>query len=31
MSAFAGAPPINLNRFRRDIDAALDQPATPRN
>ncbi|MEW6322190.1 MAG: hypothetical protein AB1635_14015 [Acidobacteriota bacterium] len=28
--AFAGAPPIARERFRRDVDAILDQDTTPR-
>jgi antitoxin (DNA-binding transcriptional repressor) of toxin-antitoxin stability system len=27
---FRGAPPINRNRFRDDIDAVIDQRADPR-
>ena len=27
---FAGAPPIARRRFRRDVDAFLDQTVTPR-
>ncbi len=30
MDAFAGAPPIDLNRFREDIDTFVDQDSTPR-
>jgi antitoxin (DNA-binding transcriptional repressor) of toxin-antitoxin stability system len=29
-AAMAGAPPIDARRFRRDIDAILDQDAEPR-
>jgi len=29
-AAFAGAPPVAARRFRKDIDAAIDQDATPR-
>ena len=28
--AFKGAPPIARRRFRKDVDAALDQNPTPR-
>lgn len=30
LAAFAGAPRVDAGRFRDDIDAALDQDATPR-
>jgi prevent-host-death family protein len=30
LAAFAGAPAIEPQRFRADVDAALDQEATPR-
>lgn len=30
VAAFAGAPAIELERFRADIDATLDQDPTPR-
>jgi antitoxin (DNA-binding transcriptional repressor) of toxin-antitoxin stability system len=30
LTAFSGAPPISLKRFRRDVDAAIDQDPTPR-
>lgn len=30
LAAFAGAPRVDAGRFRKDIDAALDQDATPR-
>jgi antitoxin (DNA-binding transcriptional repressor) of toxin-antitoxin stability system len=30
VAAFAGAPRIDAGRFRKDIDATLDQDATPR-
>lgn len=30
LAAFAGAPRVDTGRFRKDIDAALDQDATPR-
>ena len=30
LAAFAGAPHIDADRFRNDIDAALDQNPTPR-
>ncbi len=30
IAAFAGAPRIDARRFREDIDATLDQDATPR-
>jgi antitoxin (DNA-binding transcriptional repressor) of toxin-antitoxin stability system len=30
VAAFAGAPPIDSARFRREVDAALDQEPTPR-
>jgi len=29
-AAFAGAPRINRERFRKDVDALIDQDATPR-
>jgi antitoxin (DNA-binding transcriptional repressor) of toxin-antitoxin stability system len=29
-TAFAGAPRINTARFRRDLDAVIDQSARPR-
>jgi prevent-host-death family protein len=29
-AAFAGAPPVDLDRFRHDIDGLLDQDPTPR-
>ena len=29
-AAFAGAPQIDRDRFRKDVDAAVDQDATPR-
>jgi antitoxin (DNA-binding transcriptional repressor) of toxin-antitoxin stability system len=29
-AAFAGAPPIDRQRFRADVDALIDQDATPR-
>jgi antitoxin (DNA-binding transcriptional repressor) of toxin-antitoxin stability system len=29
-AAFAGAPRIARTRFRRDVDAVIDQDATPR-
>jgi len=29
-AAFAGAPRIASRRFRRDVDAVIDQDATPR-
>ena len=29
-TAFGGAPPIDAERFRDDVDAALDQDPTPR-
>lgn len=30
VAAFAGAPRVAIKRFRRDVDAALDQDPTPR-
>jgi prevent-host-death family protein len=30
LAAFAGAPAINSDRFRADVDAALDQDIVPR-
>jgi antitoxin (DNA-binding transcriptional repressor) of toxin-antitoxin stability system len=30
LAAFAGAPTIDPERFRAEVDAALDQDATPR-
>jgi len=30
VAAFAGAPPIDTDRFRADIDGLLDHDATPR-
>jgi len=30
LAAFAGAPPIDPDRFRDDVDAILDQDLTPR-
>lgn len=30
LAAFAGAPQVDAGRFRKDVDAALDQNATPR-
>lgn len=30
VAAFAGAPTVELERFRKDIDAVIDQDATPR-
>ena len=30
VAVFAGAPTIELERFRADLDALLDQDATPR-
>lgn len=30
LTAFTGAPAIDPRRFRADVDAALDQDATPR-
>jgi len=30
LAAFAGAPRVDAGRFRKDVDAALDQDATPR-
>ncbi len=29
LAAFAGAPPIDSDRFRDDVDAVLDQDPTP--
>jgi prevent-host-death family protein len=29
-AAFAGAPPVSRRRFRRDVDAFVDQTLTPR-
>jgi prevent-host-death family protein len=29
-AAFAGAPPVARTRFRRDVDAFVDQTVTPR-
>ncbi len=29
-ATFAGAPPVALRRFRKDIDALIDQDPTPR-
>ena len=29
-AAFAGAPRIQPRRFRKDVDAVIDQDATPR-
>jgi antitoxin (DNA-binding transcriptional repressor) of toxin-antitoxin stability system len=29
-AAFAGAPPIEAKRFRKDVDRAIDQDPTPR-
>jgi prevent-host-death family protein len=29
-AAFKGAPPIERRRFRKDVDAAIDQDAKPR-
>ena len=30
LAAFAGAPAVDPDRFRSDVDAPLDQSATPR-
>jgi len=30
IAAFAGAPAVDAERFRADVDAALDQDASPR-
>ena len=30
LAAFAGAPRVALRRFRKDVDAVLDQDPTPR-
>lgn len=30
LAAFAGAPRIELGRFRKDLDAVIDQDPTPR-
>ncbi len=30
VAAFAGAPPVERERFRADVDAVLDQDPTPR-
>jgi antitoxin (DNA-binding transcriptional repressor) of toxin-antitoxin stability system len=30
VAAFGGAPDVDLERFRADVDALLDQDATPR-
>lgn len=30
LAAFAGAPRIDLDRFRKDVDSVLDQDPTPR-
>ena len=30
LALFAGAPAISRTRFRRDLDAVIDQDATPR-
>lgn len=30
LAAFAGAPRVALKRFRKDVDAVLDQDPTPR-
>ncbi len=30
LAAFAGAPRIERRRFRKDVDAVIDQDATPR-
>lgn len=29
-AAFSGAPPVDRRRFRKDVDAVLNQDATPR-
>ena len=30
LAIFRGAPPLNADRFRADVDAVLDQTAVPR-
>jgi prevent-host-death family protein len=30
LATFRGAPPLDTKRFRRDVDAALDQDPSPR-
>jgi antitoxin (DNA-binding transcriptional repressor) of toxin-antitoxin stability system len=30
LAAFVGAPPVGRGRFRRDVDAVIDQDPTPR-
>jgi antitoxin (DNA-binding transcriptional repressor) of toxin-antitoxin stability system len=30
LAAFAGAPPLDAGRFRREVDAVLDQDPAPR-
>ena len=30
LSAFAGAPRLRFKRFRKDVDAVIDQDSTPR-
>jgi antitoxin (DNA-binding transcriptional repressor) of toxin-antitoxin stability system len=30
LAAFVGAPRVALRRFRKDVDAVIDQDATPR-
>ena len=30
LAAFAGAPPVAPRRFRKDVDAVIDQDPTPR-
>jgi len=30
LAAFAGAPRISARRFRKDVDALIDQDPTPR-
>jgi antitoxin (DNA-binding transcriptional repressor) of toxin-antitoxin stability system len=30
LAAFAGAPRLSRARFRKDVDAAIDQDVTPR-
>ena len=30
LSAFAGAPRVAVRRFRKDVDAMIDQDPTPR-
>jgi len=30
LAVFAGAPTVDLNRFRSDVDAVLDQDVAPR-